>query len=195
MPLANKGKLVLEKAEVELRRLAGEAVEAGSYEDVQQLAEWAKLLAELHGGSPAKAPSGGATPAAPKTTRPRRKKATGKYPHFAREGEVLVKTGWSKKKKTEYEHRAPRSVIASLVAAMKKAGAGRRPVVMERVLPLVDPDKGEIPNYQVYVGLSVLKHIGTVEPHGRQGYTLVLDGRTPEAAANELWDSLPERSA
>jgi hypothetical protein len=42
------------------------------------------------------------------------------YPRFKREGETLVKIGWSKSDWATYEHRSPRDVLDRLVAAIKR---------------------------------------------------------------------------
>jgi hypothetical protein len=38
----------------------------------------------------------------------------GQYPSFVREGDNLVKIGWSKTQKAEYEHKSPKRLLAVL---------------------------------------------------------------------------------
>src|SRR3990172_1495777 len=40
------------------------------------------------------------------------------YPQFKRDGEKLVKVGWSKKDRREYEHRAPRAAVFAIAKSL-----------------------------------------------------------------------------
>jgi hypothetical protein len=115
------------------------------------------------------------------------------YPKFLREGETLVKVGWSKRERKTYEHKAPRSVLQALVEALTRAGSGGERFTTENLFPLRDPaDRSEIPDYQAYLTLAWLRGNGLLVQHGRQGYSL------PEATdltreIDQLWNSLPTR--
>jgi len=95
------------------------------------------------------------------------------YPQFFRDGDTLVKVGWSKSEGAEYEHKCPKRALDVLVSECARvAGPGKR-FVMDTLLPLSDPDsKAEIPGYQAYVALAFLRHASLVEQHGRSGYSI-----------------------
>jgi hypothetical protein len=117
----------------------------------------------------------------------------GSYPKFVRDGENLIKIGWSKAEKSEYEHRSPKRVLSVLTASLDKiAGNGKR-FAMESVMPLTDPEQGsEIPPYQLYLCLAWLRQIGVVVQHGRQGYSLQRDENLPSAVESR-WKEIPQR--
>lgn len=117
------------------------------------------------------------------------------YPKFFRDGEVLVKVGWSKRQKAEYEHRTPFRVLPLLQAALSKPGGNRRRFTMDSILPLSDEVGGgqmQVPSYQAYAALAWLKSIGLVVQHGRQGYSIP----HPDQVAKTVearWSGLPGR--
>lgn len=111
----------------------------------------------------------------------RRKVRKGEYPKFFREGDYLVKVGWSKKAREEYQHKAPRRVIDALAAAIARATESKQSARSGRLFttedlftqdrPLKDPTTGEdIPGYQAYVALAWMKMAGVVKQVGRRGY-------------------------
>ena len=104
-----------------------------------------------------------------------------------------MKIAWSKKDRSEYEHKAPRRVADLLVAAIRsRKGEGAKFQAPE-VLPLVEPrTRREIPSYQSYLALAWLRHEGVVAKYGRDGYALKPTAATPEHLT-ELWEALPSR--
>lgn len=136
-------------------------------------------------------PNRQALPSQPSRRR-RTRAASREYPKFLREGESLVKIGWSKKGRSTYEHRAPRRVVDILVDSMTRIGVGGRRFVAEDLFPLRDPDgAAEIPSYQAYLSLAWLRAEGLVIQHGRQGYSL-----SPQAdgqAVKTCWQALRAR--
>ena len=115
------------------------------------------------------------------------------YPKFLRDGENLVKIGWSKSEKAPYEHRAARRVLGYLVGALQRMGRDRRRFTMDDVLPLKDPEDGtEIPTYQVYLCLAWLRAEKLIVQHGRQGYTLP-DPADLHRLCEERIQALPRR--
>ena len=95
----------------------------------------------------------------------------GQYPKFVREGDSLVKIGWSKSQGAEYEHKSPKRLLTVLSAALT-AAKGKR-ITMDKVLPLNDAvDGSTFSDYQSYVCLAWLKSAGVVTQHGRQGYSV-----------------------
>ena len=127
--------------------------------------------------------------------RSRRLKRTptkGEYPKFFRRGEQFVKIGWSKKERSEYEHKAPRRAVDALTAAISRRSANGKLFTVDDLLPLKDPqDGGELPEYQVYVALAWLRTVGLVEQRGRAGYR-VGSPATLGASVREAWEGLVE---
>lgn len=167
------------------RTLVGLANEAGAARDYDQaaslieLARKIKQLGEQFRGTASKVaeapnPLGASLKIqrAPGSKLPiRSRNKLGQYPRFVREGESLVKIGWSKSQRAEYEHKSPKRLLAVLCESLTSANGKR--VLMDKVLPLKDPVTGAaFPDYQSYVCLAWLKTAGLVTQHGRQGYSL-----------------------
>jgi hypothetical protein len=126
--------------------------------------------------------------------RMQRAPAKGQYPKFFRQGDQLVKIGWSRTTKGEYEHKASRRVVDALTAAIAMRSRNGKLFRVEGLLPLKDlQDQREIPSYQAYVALAWLKLGGMVKQHGRRGYSIRKSTRLSEAAV-ALWQQLPEKS-
>lgn len=115
------------------------------------------------------------------------------YPKFLREGDNLVKIGWSKRDRAPYEHKAPRRVVDLLVEALLRVGKGGRRFTSDVVFPLRDEKEGvEVPSYQSYLALAWLRAEELVVQHGRQGYSLPPLDDLPRAT-EERWKELAER--
>lgn len=95
------------------------------------------------------------------------------YPYFVRDGDKLVKIAWSAKDKKEYEHRAPRAAVGSLIEVIgKRVGAGRL-FLVDDILPVpAENGDGQLPTYQVYLVLAWLRECGVIEKVGRDQYKL-----------------------
>jgi hypothetical protein len=211
----------LRTAEQKLRFILVQAAGGGDYEHLSQIAEWAKLLSATLNGQPVTGPipasvqapaqmlsdngnHGRTLEARSRATartakggrrrKPRRSKgAKSGYPQFHREGELLVKVGWSKTEGKPYEHKAPRSVLRALVQALIRVGSGGERFTMERLLPLKDlVDGAEIPDYQTYLTLAWLRGAGLITQHGRQGYSLPA-GSNLERESDRQWGELKKR--
>jgi hypothetical protein len=199
--LVKRGCEALRECESRLRGLLAEAAAAGDYEAALQLTEWARAVAALeiarsspnaagqdssftahHQGDGADRTSASATTPRKKSTRrrskkgvlhaQRKRKAVATYPKFARLQNELVKIGWSKKGKKEYQHKAPRQVIDLLLDRVIEVGASGSLFTTEDVFPLHGNDDSEVPSYQAYLALAWLKRLGLLVQHGRQGYAL-----------------------
>jgi len=119
-----------------------------------------------------------------------KKPLKGTYPNFQRENTSLVKIGWSKSQKSVYEHKCPRAVVDELTAACLRVD-GR--FTMEKILPLRATAVGEVlPDYQAYVALAWLRHLGLVTQHGRSGYSIPKASGLSAAVASS-WDRLQTR--
>jgi hypothetical protein len=122
-----------------------------------------------------------------------RKKSLTGYPKFIRDGENLVKIGWSKKEKTQYEHKSPKSVLGPLLESLLAAGGDGHRFTTDDVLPLREAGDGtEIPSYQSYLCLAWLRSEELIEQHGRQGYSLPQPDRLA-ASVEESWERLARR--
>ena len=196
-----QGKIVLRTTEKQLRELVAEAVNKGEYDAVLTLTKWASQLARLVNGRVSKpAGNGDASRASPqkkprqttatRKARTRKAAATNGYPKFLRSGNDLVKIGWSKKSKEEYQHRAPRAVLSLLAESLREAGSNGNLVNAHDLMPLEDPEtSSEIPSYQVYLCLAWLRQDGLVEQQGRQGYTVPRANELPELV-DGIWEKL-----
>ena len=203
MELLDRATGLLRRTEAELRRIVSDAATAGDYGSVVQVTAWARGLSEmLHGVSPQKLNAGRESTAttlskkgqrAPRNALAHAPPANG-YPRFFRQGDRVVRVAWSKREKKEYEHKAPAAVLRALTLSIANKGADGRVFSMEELLPIHDGEGAEVPAYQAYAGLALLRHVGLIEQHGRQGYS------TDRPA--ELWSTvegvlknLPERLA
>ena len=190
-----------------LRGLIAEASATGDYDSVEQIAAWARSLALMtphltHPIGTIPVPSedernefgkdwteqqnAASNPVSPlRPRRPTAKKAT--YPKFSRQRSELVKTGWSKKEKQEYQHRAPWAVVEVLASQISQRGGGT--FTSEDIFPLTDPQGVEIPSYQAYLCLAWLKTEGLIVQDGRQGYYATV-GSEVLTSAQSLWEQM-----
>mgnify|MGYP006983099211 CR=1 FL=1 len=123
----------------------------------------------------------------------KQKKSTGDdYPRFERDGDKLVKVGWSKKDRREYEHRAPRSAVFAVAATLSSQGRPGKVFSMESILPVKGSAGEEIPSYQAYLALAWFRHTGAVEARGKDGYA-VAGGSLATDALTSAWDNLPQK--
>jgi len=199
---------ILTETEKALAALASEAAKRSDYDAAAFLIEVAREIAELGtttSGRTAPATAkqqsseleslrNGAHPGHGRALGPKTKRGTkSEYPRFLREGENLVKIGWSPSDKSEYEHKCPKKVLALLASAISKAGAHGKRFTMEVMLPLTDPDTGaKVPDYQTYLCLAWLRLLGFVIQHGRQGYSLATKAPI-ESLFETHWANLPTR--
>jgi len=197
----------VQDAEHRIRSLLEQAVSSGEYDAVVPLVGVAKRLAlecrgvavALDGDSTISAPSvpsslaqcaaTAATEGEPEVSTSSRarakKKAPAGYPKFICQGDELVKIGWSKTSKSEYEHRAPRVVAMRLAEVLEEFRANGRMLTMDQVLPLKrEPHGNEVPDYQVYLCLAWLRALALVEKHGRSGYSVISRENLPQAVEN-----------
>ena len=179
-------------------RLAQESLESHRFRDVAWCADLAEQLSRLleaagANGPPAPASQNGAAKAGEadpaKGAEGRIRPKSPHYPAFYRDGDTLVKIGWSKSQNGEYEHRAPRRAAEALVDAVA-AGDNGELFGMDAVLPLRDAAGGDLPSYQVYLALAWLRAENAVQRHGRDGYTL--DPAYKDVGKlGDLWGRLP----
>ncbi len=197
----------MKECEIALAALAGDSAKDANYDAAASLVELAKDVADLafkarsHLNSAAKSagqpvgslqlPPRVVAVTTPSPVKGRAKKA--EYPKFLREGNSLVKLGWSPSEKSEYEHKSPREVLLLLISAVSKVGKNGRRFSMDKILPLINPaDNSRVPDYQAYLCLAWLKVLGFLTQHGRQGYSQTT--RAPiEPLIESHWAALPPR--
>jgi hypothetical protein len=202
---------LLHDIEKSLRGLIERSLADQQYADVAAIAQMANAIARLHGDA-ATLPSaevnrpaagresfdvdgsveGSPVPLFAPRARVRRTARASEFPRFEREGDKLIKVGWSKRDDRAYEHRAPQQVVFLFANAIASKARRKGVFTMDRVLPLTDDAGNEIPSYQAYVSLAWLRSIGTVKRLGKEGYMLV-NGALDMSALQRSWEAIPGR--
>lgn len=200
MTTLDRASQVLHETEGKLRDLLAEAASSGDYGSVVQIAAWARSLVELVNGHTAKSKTNVSPRAksATKNGKARKESSTAnrpshRNPQFFRQGDQLLRLAWSKREKRKYCHKAPHDILKVLATAIAEQGADGRVFTTEQLLPIHDRVDGAVPNYQAYVGISLLKHTGLIEQHGRQGYSIPRPTNFVEAVES-VWKKLPQSS-
>lgn len=121
-------------------------------------------------------------------------KGKGGYPHFVVRGKTLIKTGWSKKHRCEYQHKTDRDSFDRVAACMAGMASGEQgPFTAERIADAVAADgHPSMPIYKLYVAMSLLKHSGVVRQIGREGYLFDPTVATQSAA---IWRQLEAKNS
>lgn len=193
---------ILRDAEAALRELIQSALEKQQYSDIAKVAQIADAVSKILSMEDlTKWPEPVATSVKSsqprlvrKRERPKPKSASAiqkEYPKFIRDGERLVKVGWSKKNRKEYEHRVPFAAVMCFARYLVESIAPDTLFQIDDFLPVIDSEKQEIPSYQIYVTLAWLISMGAVEKKGRDGYFIVA-GRLSIEIVNKLWARLSE---
>ncbi|MCH8045938.1 MAG: hypothetical protein IID44_19670 [Planctomycetes bacterium] len=194
-----KGEQVLRDAETALQHLMAEAATNGEYDSLPTLAGWAQRVGKLpdepedsrRASRRVVGKSAGTNSnSAQKSMRKRR---SAEYPKFVRDDNNLVKIGWSKTDRSEYEHKASRQTVQAIASSIFRLGRTGDRFAMEDVLPVEDLGGDQIPNYQCYLTLAWLRSIQLVERHGRLGYTIA-KGIDHVEAVDDCWSRLANRS-
>jgi hypothetical protein len=181
---------ILQDAEASVRTLIGKAAETRKYDDIVVLVHLARQLQELStrsSATPKSIPSasisiGPEANSPPSTKRTQKLRGAAgssqakRYPVFSTTDERLIKLGWSKKNRTEYEHRAPKASVAIVHEAIRSIGATGKPFEVEALSPLVTADNQEIPGYQIYMAIGWLRDLGAIQKGGRNRYRLTNSG-------------------
>jgi hypothetical protein len=215
MNYLEKATAALVQAEEDLRSLVSQAAAANKWDEVASIAGLASRLRavlEACGVPISIVPSEDETEKAPSyrtarepasltpssATPERRGRPRGirgqRYPLFIRDAQSLIKIGHSKKgAKTEYEHRAPKSVLELLTATIMRVGAARARFALDDVIPLIDTEReAEVPTYQVYLCIAWMRKQELITQHGRQGYSIRrLSGFSDDVS--KAWLVTPER--
>ncbi len=208
MDSVQKARSVLEAAEVSLRKIAAETLEAKRYADVAEIARLADGLSSLLALS-------GSYPSGDRVTSPTGRVAgdvevaasgraslknahvanagsrKGRYPKFVRDESRLMKIGWSKKKRHSYAHRSPKDSVMTVVEQLADRQSRRSFFRVEEVMPVRSAaTKANVPAYVVYMTVAWLQQGGVIRKGGREGYAIVPKGGFRQAA-EQLWDATP----
>jgi hypothetical protein len=196
---------ILRDAEVRLCELIPKALAGRRDEEAARLMELARQLADARCSRPAAGPAErdeAATPAGPDTPRgPRperkrkaRKRKASPYPKFFREGNALLKLGWSRKSKLEYEHRAPREAVVAVAARVAEVASTASRFTVEDIGDISTSQGNEpISGCQVYLCIAWFRRAGLVVQHGRRGYSLPIAPAKLPAKVKAAWGELRER--
>ena len=193
MAITEEARAVLLAAESSLRSLLAKGLEQQRYSDIADIAQLADAIARLIPmdmkplkESEIRQAEGVAV------VRPQ---AKGKksYPRYERDGDRLVKIGWSKKNKQSYEHRAPRSAVVAFARHLADRTEIGEVFAMEKIFPVIASNDGdEVPGYQAYLALGWLRDVGLVEKKGRDGYRRLQE--FDSASLDTFWGELPTKS-
>jgi hypothetical protein len=192
-------------AEGLVRRLIAEAAADNQYSDVISLAELAEGLQRLTAGAHTASPASEHLADSKKHRKipaSKAKAVTGRrgsespaktgFPIFERDGDRLIKVGWSKRQRSAYEHRAPRPAVIACVQRIVGLAPPGGVFAVDAMLPTADPSAGgDVPAYQVYLVVAWLRSLGLIKKKGRDGY-VVGKGLT-ERGIEDVWQKLKER--
>ena len=187
MPTLGEARHVIQCAIEDLRDLAAAALQQQDYIEVVEIAKLADELSNIVGIT---------KPMPPPVVRPRGTPKTSKsvnriihrrsYPIFERDGDKLVKIGWSKKARKEYQHRAPYKVSGALLDAIRKKVSDGEFFTAPDILPV-----NNIPDHQAYLALKWLQTEGMISKHGRDRYAIE-PGKLTATSIDDRWQSLPK---
>lgn len=213
---------VIRKAEAELRQWLVRAAENGDYEAVRRVAEWANELQHMMETnvpvemnplpalisdhqpssrhfdgvgaahrSPGRHDKAKTNPFVAVSAKGKRAKK-GEYPRFLRDGDELLKLGWSKREKKMYRHKAPKRIVLLVCESLQRVGGKGDRFMMDQIFPIADPkSENEVPSYQAYLSLAWLRKEELVVQHGRQGYSLYPETNLADAI-EQRWKQLPK---
>jgi hypothetical protein len=190
--IREKAEQILRDAEASIRGLISDAAGDQRYDDIEWLLQLGRRLAALAAPHAARSVESAPAPrninqAKGEKTKVARsgQKAARKYPIYSTTEERLIKIGWSKKNRAEYEHRAPKASIQIISEAIKaKRNKAGDAFEAESLMPLLTEDGQEVPAYQVYMAIGWLRDLGALKKDGRNKYRLKDDSLPFDAC----WD-------
>ncbi len=184
---------ILKRCEQDLRAAMQQAAQDGDYDRLLQITRWAQSVAGM--ANEARVTTGSevarsvSVASAKKAHSEKRNK--GDYPRFARRGDLLIKIGWSKKEKKEYQHKSPVQVAELLCNVLLRIGGKSKILSTDDLFPLREKDGSEAPVSQSYVCLAWLKAEELIIQEGRLGYRIT-DPSTLADALQSSWRALSE---
>jgi len=112
-----------------------------------------------------------------------RRKSKKDYPKYTVRSDVLIKTGLSRDRRTEYEHAIPKPEFEAVVGRLADL-SGRKHFSAEGVL-----GKVPCPSYQAYLVISLLNERGLLTVPRRGLYT-IRHAKQFTTEAQSVWDCL-----
>lgn len=185
-----QAKKALDECESELKKLLESGARKGDYDAVEKLISLARHVRNLAETIPIN--NSNVTPADMPaiSMHVRQDKKLPEYPRFIKRNNYLIKVGWSKSEKQEYEHKSPKNVLDMLVKILSERPVDGPLIQTSEIWPMHDSeDNTEIPKNQVYVALAWLKQLGLVQQHGRQGYQIP-QAKKLSQTTKTAWESL-----
>lgn len=156
--------------ESRLRGLISEAAAAGELEELKAVADLAMALRKSVPASAAPSlQQGVSVTTASNPASSKQQSGSHSYPRFEVEADRLVKIGWSKRERAEYEHKVPKPVAQTAFSALLRA-TGPEPFRMEDLFPFLLFEGKMIPSYQSYLVLSWLRNMELIEKVGKDSY-------------------------
>lgn len=202
MDYLSAGAETLRVAEASLKDLVAKAASGGDYASVVQIAAWAQAVKDIasakstaHDKRTDVAIANGSrrvVAQAKVSKRSGQKELATEYPKFYRCGDQLVRVAWSKRDKSEYQHKTTRSVLKKLADTLCSAGKEGRVFSTDDILPVQDEDGRAVPMYQAYVCIALLKQTGLIDQHGRQGYSLTR-AEDFTKSIDSIWKTIPDK--
>jgi hypothetical protein len=114
---------------------------------------------------------------------PQRRKSKKEYPKYAVRSGVLIKTGLSRDRRSEYEHAVQKSEFDKIIARLNELSS-RKHFAAEDVLGKVN-----CPGYQAYLVISLLKERGVlIVP--RRGFYVFRQPKKFTAESASIWDAI-----
>ncbi|MBN2588382.1 MAG: hypothetical protein JXA96_00850 [Sedimentisphaerales bacterium] len=177
---------ILNKAEEELRKAIAEAAHSGDYRAVEVGRNVAVNIKEISdrisGNGQLKSKNETVEKEFASVGQKKKKKVIRRIkptglPRFEVKNGSLYKIGWSKKRRSEYSHKVPRTAFDAITNAMNKlANEGSGPFMAEKVIEKLNLINDEmIPAYQVYVVMAALRANDVIKQVGREGYNIPTD--------------------
>ena len=182
-----KSDIIFANTKRSLSELIGKAAEAERFEEASRIAKLAQKVDEIYAewravGVPMLPAKGETT----KKTQASRSKT--KYPFFAKDGDRLIKFGWSKKRKKRYEHKVQFDVVPALADYLLQKIGENVEFKAKQIIPFKAEAK-KVPDYQVYLAIAWLRQLGILIKRGRETYLLKLATNSSELKQN--FNSLP----
>jgi hypothetical protein len=212
--IAKQALSALTQAESKIRQLITQAADSQDYQAVTELAELAQTLSAIAEANrflrdvslvPRVTPRRNMSASAEAKTTEENEKRVGKrkvptsrhknreYPKFCIDRERLTKTGWSKKNKSEYEHRASREAVAATVSRILNKAETGRIFNVDELVPVEVEAGQEVPMYQVYMTVAWLVGLGRLTKEGRDGYRL--EETDQGINLDTVWNSTPKSAS
>jgi len=187
---------ILTKTESDIQEVIIEAAQAGDYRSVDIARATAVNIKNLRTQimnpvSKTKIKSSQNKPHSERKASKRKRKKS-EYPKFKITNETLIRIGWSKKQRREYTHKTPRLVFDKTIKAMALlAQSEAGPFLAENIIEQANSNESEeIPSYQVYVVIGLLKQTNCIKQVGRDGYDIPTELLEK---AEEKWIELSNR--